>query len=103
MLMRVIMALIALCVAIAGPEPDPDEGWADRLEAYQTALVVDAVGHYFDDPDDVSIPACWEDEALVVIVDHAHPDYGNTAPPLAGYLGCVPLDNLPVAGNRPAG
>lgn len=85
----------------APQRPDPDIAWAEAIGPETLARVTDAVSHYLADPDDLSIPSCWEDEALVVIVDYVTPEGPYVVPELVGYLGCVPVDNLPVTGNRP--
>lgn len=104
-LLSAITIAVGLClpgtVVDKSQERDPDIAWAEAIGPETTARVNDAVAHYLADPDDQSIPPCWEDEALVVIVDYVTPEGPYVVPELVGYLGCVPVDNLPVTGNRP--
>lgn len=105
---------VALCIPAATPPPpdyvDPDIAWAEAIGPETRARVAAAVDSYLADPD-LNAPACWEDEAVVVIIDHVSPERPTPIPvggpfvvaERVGELGCVPLDNLPVDGFRPEG
>lgn len=114
----VVCACIAIGTAVPSPVPatpeigfpgvyannegavDPDLEWAEIVGPETRERVGAAVDAYLIDPD-LAPPACWEDEAVVVIVDYVTPDGPYVVPEMVGTLGCVPLDNLPVTGYRP--
>lgn len=108
-LMGAIAIAVALCVPSATTPttaPDPDIAWAEAVGPETLARVTAGVEAYLADPD-LAVPSCWEDEAVVIIIDHVTP--ANPIPKVEPYvvadrvgeLGCVPVDDLPVTGYRP--